>query len=63
MRTFCLIVWLALESGCSTYRAHCAAHLRPINVPQTAVNGSRPAANGTAKGIRASAPGNAAESP
>lgn len=31
---FCLITWLALAGGCSSFRAHCDSHLRPINPRQ-----------------------------
>ena len=40
MKLSCLIIWLAIASGCSSYAVHCDSHLRPINVfPHTAGEG------------------------
>jgi hypothetical protein len=54
MRRFCLVVWLALESGCSSYRVRCDSHLRPIN-PSGATQVSQSPADTSAEGVGASA--------
>jgi len=49
MRVLCLITWLAVASGCSSYVVHCDSHLRPINVVPHAraaeAEGSHPVAH------------------
>lgn len=52
MQRFCLIVLLALESGCSSYRVRCDSHLRPINPSRKAAKISQTPAD-TAQGIQA----------
>jgi len=32
MRVLCLITWLTIASGCSSYVVHCDSRLRPINI-------------------------------
>lgn len=32
MKLFCVIAWLAIASGCSSYGVRCDSRLRPINV-------------------------------
>lgn len=53
MRRFCFIVWLVLESGCSSYRVHCDSHLRPINPPR-AVDVAQKPLDTPARSLRAS---------
>ena len=34
----CLIIWLAIASGCSPFRVRCDSHLRPINARPPALS-------------------------
>jgi hypothetical protein len=39
----CLIIWLALAGGCSSFRVRCDSHLRPINPRQPSDSRQQPA--------------------
>jgi hypothetical protein len=41
MRLLCLMGWLALASGCSSFGVRCDSRLRPINPRQPQVSQSR----------------------
>ena len=43
MRLLCLIGWLALASGCSSFGVRCDSRLRPINPRQPQASQSRTA--------------------
>jgi hypothetical protein len=46
MRIVCVIAWLAVASGCSSYVVRCDSRLRPINVLHNQQGPARPPTGG-----------------
>jgi hypothetical protein len=57
MMRLCLIIWLVLESGCSSYAVRCDSRLRPINPPRIATDVLQMPANVPTRSGRAPAAG------
>jgi hypothetical protein len=50
MRMLCLIVWLAIAGGCSSFGIRCDSHLRPINPRQPPLSRQQSEARAVASG-------------
>lgn len=48
MRLLCLITWLAVAGGCSSFGIRCDSHLRPINPRQPPLSRQQSAAGAVA---------------